>query len=185
VAERQRVRAAWNTTAMQGSCDSRKIQMSKIEKTNLDVLLEASFKNCTGPLKERLARKGSRSTAQFLLDETKATVQELDPDLDPTDPKFHTAVILMAATFVVGPRVDLLVEFTGYSVMVVAQIARRMRECSLWGEGEVDTDDWLDGEKILDMYFWLHRLVADGLVQANRTEDGKMLYSAIKTTKQN
>lgn len=140
-------------------------------------MLDAALANFKTPP----ALKPNQSTAEFLLEDIKVTIQELDPHVDPTSRRFRTAVILMAATFVVGPRVDLLVEFTGYPMMIVAGIAGRMRACGLWSDDGVDTDGWFEGDKIKDLYFWVHRLVADGLVQAKRTEGGKMLYSATKS----
>jgi hypothetical protein len=86
----------------------------------------------------------------------------------------------MAATFVVGPHVDLLVKFTGYPKTDVADIARRMRASGLWSEDEVDSDCWCDGYKIVDLYFRLHCLVAEGFLRAYCNAAGEILYEAIE-----
>ena len=80
---------------MEDSCKSTENDLNEELREKLDV----AVMTFDGP---NLARKGNRSTAEFLLDETKAAVQELDPDLDPEGTEFRTAVILMAATCVVG-----------------------------------------------------------------------------------
>lgn len=115
---------------------------------------------------------------QQKLEEIKSIVSELDPDLDPGGPEFRTAVIVMAAAVVVGPQVDRLVQFTGYSVMFVADIAQRMRAHGLWSDHEVCADYRLDDDRGKGEFF-LHCLVAEGVMQVNRTEDGKVLFSEI------
>jgi hypothetical protein len=157
----------------------RKIRMKETEKTNLDVLLEASFKNCTGPLKERLARKGNLTISEFMLDHVKIGIQELDPELEPESRDFRTAVILMAAAFVVGPHVDRLVQFTGYSMTFVADIARRMQASGLWADGKVRIDNWFDGASVT-MAFWADCMVADGVLHLDRTADGEESYEMIE-----
>jgi hypothetical protein len=174
--EWQRVPVAWTTTArlaeMKNYCESEKINKE------FEEVIEVALANYTGPT---LERKGNRNTAEFLLDETKAKILELEPAYDPTSPRFRTAVVLMAATFVIGPNVDLLVKFTGYPKTDVADIARRMRASDLWSEDEVDSDDWFYGNKIWDLYFQLHCLVAEGLIRAYRNADGQILYDAIRS----
>jgi hypothetical protein len=152
--------------------------MNKIEKTNLNVLLEGSLRHSNGPLKKRLARKGKLTTSQFLFEHVKLGILELDPDLDPQSQKFRTAVILMAAAYMVGPRIDLLLSFTGYPLPFVAEISRRMRENDLWSDDGVATDGWFEGDKVA-VGFWLDCLVAEGLVYVERTEDGEALYGTI------
>jgi len=153
--------------------------MNKIEKTNLDVLLEASLRHHDGSLKKRLAHKGNLTISQFLLEHVKLGIQELEPDLDPQSREFRTAVILMAAAYMVGPRIDLLVAFTGYPLPYVAVTARRMQASGLWADGKARTDDWFDGDKVAGG-FWLDCLVADGLVYVERTEDGEELYGVLE-----
>jgi hypothetical protein len=156
---------------MQNNCENEEINKE------FEEVLETALGTYHGP---NLERKGNRSTGEFLLDETKATILELEPTYDPRSPRFRTAVVLMAATFVVGPRVDLLVKFTGYPMTVVADIDCRMRACGLWSGDDVDTDGWFDGDKIVDLYFRMDCLVAEGLIRAYRNADGEMLYDAIK-----
>jgi hypothetical protein len=68
-------------------------------------------------------------------------------------------------------------------MMVVAGIARRMRDCGLWGDDEVSTEEWLDDDVVKGIPFFLHCLVADGVVQVGRTEDGKKFYSLVSWAK--
>ena len=111
----------------------RKIKLDPdAREINLEALIEDSLKDASGPLKERLALKGNRSASEFLLEHVKLAILELEPDLDATSQDFRTAVILMAAAFIVGPRIDLLVAFTGYPRPAVAEISRRMRANGLW-----------------------------------------------------
>ena len=113
-------------------------------------------------LKKRFEQKGSQTTSEFPLEQLKAAIQELDPDIDPESPGFREAIILMAAGYLVGPRVDLLVQFTGYPMTVVDDIAHRMRASGLWGDSEVRTERWWDDR--FTGVFWADCLVAQGLV---------------------
>jgi hypothetical protein len=145
---------------------------------DLDALLEARLMNSNRRLKKRRARSANQKISEFFLEHTKIGIRELDPAVDPESPEFHTAVVLMAAAFVVGPRVDFLVQFTGSSMTFVANIARRMRAYELWSDDEVCTEGWFEGDRIT-MMFWAHCLVADGLLHIDRDENGERLYTAI------
>jgi hypothetical protein len=152
--------------------------MNENEETNLDVLLEAALWHSKRPLKKRLAHKGNLTTTQFLREHVKLGIQELDPDLDPQSQGIRTAVTLMAAAYMVGPRIDLLVAFTGYPLPYVAEISRRMRANGLWSDVGVSTVGWFEGDRVTGV-FWADCLVADGPVDVERTEDGEELYGEI------
>lgn len=155
----------------------RKIKLDPdAREINLEALIEDSLKDASGPLKERLALKGNRSTSEFLLEHVKLAILELEPDLDATSQDFRTAVILMAAAFIVGPRIDLLVAFTGYPRPAVAEISRRMRANGLWRDDGVRAYDWFDGDKVTGA-FWMDCLVADGVLHIERSEDGEEFYA--------
>jgi hypothetical protein len=145
---------------------------------DLDSLLEARLMNSNRRLKKRRACSANQKISEFFLEHIKLGIRELDPNLDPESPEFRTAVVLMAAAFVVGPRVDFLVQFTGYSMTFVAKIARRMRAYELWSDDEACTEGWFEGDRITVM-FWTHCLVADGLLHIDRDENGERLYTAI------
>jgi hypothetical protein len=145
---------------------------------DLDALLDAKFMGSNGPIAKRLSRKGNRTTSEVVLEEVKLEVEELDPEIDPESPEFRTAVVLMAAAFMVGPHVDLLVQFTGYSMTVVADIAHRMRTNGLWSDDSVRSDHWFKDDK-LRLAFWMDCCVADGQVYISGTKKGEFVYSAL------
>ena len=107
----------------------------------------------------------------------KEEIQRLDPALSRDDLGFHTAVVLLPAVLVVGPDIDRLVAFTGYSRSFVADISRRMHESGLWANGEVNADHWFEGDKVT-AGLWVDCLVAEGLLVARRREDGQWEYRA-------
>jgi hypothetical protein len=107
-----------------------------------------------------------------LLQEIKAAIQDLDPQLDRKSREFRLPVILMAAAFVVGPDIDRLASFTGYSRTFVAAVSHRMQACGRWANGNVCTDDWFDGDRVTAA-LWLDCLVADGTVEMGQTDDGE------------
>jgi len=145
---------------------------------DLDALLEARLMNSDKRTKKRRARSPNQKIGEFFLEHIKISIQELDPTVDPESSEFRTAFVVMAAAFVVGPRVDFLVQFTGYSMTFVANIARRMRANELWNDDEVCAEGWFEGGGFIVM-FWSHCLVADGLLQVDRDENGERLYTAI------
>jgi hypothetical protein len=145
------------------------------KEMDLDALLEASLWHSDGPLKKRLAHRGNQTISEFLLEHVKIGIRELDPELDPESPEFRTAVILMAAAYLVGPDVDLLVQFTGYPMSVVSDIAHRMRANGLWSDVQARTEGWFEGDKVTGV-FWLDCLVADGEVYVERAANGEELY---------
>lgn len=126
-------------------------------------------------LKKRFEQKGSQTTSEFLLEQLKAANQELAPDFDPESPEFRTAVILMAAAYLLGPRVDLLVQFTGYPLTVVADIAHRMRTYGLWRDSEVRTEGWWEDDRLTGA-FWADCLVAQGLMYVTRARRLSAVY---------
>jgi hypothetical protein len=111
------------------------------------------------------ARKG------LSLEEIENEVRQLDPEVSRDELGFRTAVVLLAASFAVGPNVGGLASFTGYPVSFVADISRRMCNCGLWTADHVETDHWFEGDCIVSS-FWADTLVAEGLAIARRTDDG-------------
>lgn len=78
---------------------------------------------------------------------------------DQDDPSFKTDVVLVAAAFGVGPDIEGLVAFTGYSRNFVSDISCRMHDSGLWSNSEVSFDHWFQGE-----YDWTFSLALDSLV---------------------
>jgi hypothetical protein len=141
----------------------------------LDGLLEAGVICSDRSLKERFLRRGNQTASEFLFADLKTGIRELDPEMDPESADFRTAAILLAAAYFVGPHVGRLVQFTGYSMKFVADIAQRMRACGLWSDEGVRIDHWWDGDRITGT-FWADLLVAEGLVYVERSKDGEELY---------
>ena len=148
----------------------RKIKLDPdAREINLEALIEDSLKDASGPLKERLALKGNRSTSEFLLEHVKLAILELEPDLDATSQDFRTAVILMAAAFIVGPRIAC----SWLSPVIRGRPwLRSLAGCgrTVFGEDGVRAYDWFDGDKVTGA-FWMDCLVADGVLHIERSED--------------
>ena len=68
----------------------------------------------------------------------KEALEELDPAMKgcEDEPGYRTAIVLLAA-LELGPNVDALSRFTGYSTDFVREIARRSFEAGLWTEDDV------------------------------------------------
>ncbi len=145
---------------------------------DFDDLLLAALMNSSESLKKRYARKDMPTISKFLLEYVKLGIHELDPDLDPQSEDFRSAVILMSAAYIVGPRINLLVAFTGYPLPYVAEISRRMRRNGRWSDDGVSTAGWFEGDRFTGV-FGVDCLIAVGEVYVVRTEDGEELYGAI------
>lgn len=67
----------------------------------------------------------------------KEVLEELDPAMKgcEDEPGYRTAIVLLAA-LELGPNVDALSRFTGYSPDFVREIACRSVEAGLWTEGK-------------------------------------------------
>jgi hypothetical protein len=147
------------------------------EDIALDAFLEAGVIYSDEGLKERFARAKNQKASEFLFADLKKLIRELDPEMNPESADFRTAAILLAAAYLVGPDVDRLVQFTGYSRTFVADIAQRMRAYGLWSDDGVRTDHWWNGDQIA-VAFWLDCLVGDGQIYMEHAKDGEELYTA-------
>lgn len=96
------------------------------------------------------------------LTEIHDTVTELDPDLDPTDPTYHVAALLLASA-TVGTDPFTLAAFTGEHIEWVMQIAVRLRASGVWEDDGVACNWW--DEESGGLEFWLDVLVAQGLME--------------------
>ena len=105
-------------------------------------------------------------------------VVKLDPALkgERDDETFQTAVVLLAAAFVVGPDIDSLVAFTGYSGDFIAGISHNMRASGFWEGNVVNANHWFRADCLEPLIFWTDTLVATGQVAAKRSEDGQLMY---------
>jgi len=88
-------------------------------------------------------------------------VQRLDPKTAPEEPAFKTGVLLLSA-LQVGPNVDRLAKFTGYSKTFIRERAKRCRENGIFIGSKVACE-WFDKE-CGGVAFWMDVLVAEGLM---------------------
>jgi hypothetical protein len=140
-------------------------------------LLDAVEMNSDESWQERVARKVRVARDRALLEEIKASVQRLDPVLDRKRPEFRLPVLLTAAA-IVGPDIDRLVAFTHYSRTFVEAVSRRMRAYGRWADDKVHTDHWFDGDNVT-AELWLDCLIAAGVVEVGRGEDGEEWFCQI------
>ena len=91
----------------------------------------------------------------------KSTVSKMDETMDINSHAFRTAVILLSSA-VVGPNINKIAKFTGYSVGAVRQRARNLRANKVWVGSKVSAE-WLD-KKNGTVAFLCDCLVADGLL---------------------
>jgi hypothetical protein len=115
------------------------------------------------------------------LEEVKSEIRRIDPGIKENDDGFSVAMVLISAAFSVGPEVAALVRFTGYTQAFICDIARRMKATKLWNEEGVETEHWFDGDNWTSG-IWTDSLVAQGLLEACRRDNGDWEYRAIRET---
>src|ERR1700693_2199894 len=96
-------------------------------------LLSASRTKSRGPLKKRF--KGNQTTSESMLEHIKLDIQKMDPNLDPESPEFRTAVIIMAATFVVGIATKTAKEYMQQFRLRIRRDRRTRMSATRFGSG--------------------------------------------------
>jgi hypothetical protein len=109
----------------------------------------------------------------------KKEFRRLDPNVQENERGFEICIVLIAAAFVIGPNIERLVSFTGYSQTLVADISRRMHDAGIWTSDEIDTDHWFNADDKWSIGLWIHCLVAEGLLVTRRQADGKWEYRVL------
>ncbi len=112
------------------------------------------------------------------LEAVKEEVERLGPSVRGAedDSSYRTAVVLLSAALVEGPDINGLAAFTGYSRDFIAAIALRMRVSGLWEDDFVNAQHWYRDDSYNPAGFWVDVLVAEGLVLAQRLENGQFIY---------
>jgi hypothetical protein len=106
----------------------------------------------------KLRMKGK--TLNEIEDEARRAVAFLSQD----EEELKSVRVLLASAFFVGPDIDRLVSFTGYSRNFIAEISVRMHDSGLWADGEVCVGHWFDNEfKWTETGFFQDWHVASGL----------------------
>ena len=108
----------------------------------------------------------------------KEALEELDPAMKGCEDEagYRTAIVLLAA-LELGPNVDALSRFTGYSPAFVREIAWRSVEAGLWTDDDVCYEHWFthDGQ-VKCIAFWTDTLVAEISPLQVSEEDGAYRY---------
>jgi hypothetical protein len=86
-------------------------------------------------IKSRMKRK----TFEEVIQKAKQMNSGLDDDLGAP-----VAAVLIAAAFFVGPDIERLVKFTGYSRDLVSDISCHMHDSGLWANDEVFVEHWFN-----------------------------------------
>ena len=111
-------------------------------------------------------------------------IMRLDPEMvgEEESETFRVAVVVLSAACLIGADVDDLVLFTHYPWDFIRCISERMRKARLWGDGYT-ISDWYSEEGGVDRIclagFWLHVLVAEGLLAIVEREDGQRAFVAV------
>ena len=80
------------------------------------------------------------------LDEMEDEAKRASPFMAQDEQESQFVRVLLAAAFFVGPNIDRLVSFTGYSRNFIAEISVRMHDSGLWADGDVCVRHWFDDE---------------------------------------
>lgn len=97
------------------------------------------------------------------LDEIKAAIREMDPDLDENEPAFKTATLLLASTQI-GHDQWKLAKFCRLPRSYVRERAENFKANGIWRNGKIIAGNWFDEEEG-GIAFWLDVTVGDGLLQ--------------------
>lgn len=90
---------------------------------------------------------------------------------------YRTAMTLLLATWVTGPDVDRLVDFTHYPRSFVSAVCTRMLKSELWEEcGTIHSDHWNRGDHCRVAAFLMDVLVGQGLVVAKKEANQSFQY---------
>ena len=103
-----------------------------------------------------------------------ARIRHYNSDLQPSDPTFRAAVILLAG-LEYGHNIDLLARKTGYDRAFVARTARRLIDNGVWKSG-VTVADWSSSDEASGT-FWNDVAVAEGKMCRRIGGDGRIEWA--------
>lgn len=106
--------------------------------------------------------------------ELEARIRHYNSDLDPADPRFRAAVILLAG-IEYGHNIDQLARKTGYDRAFVARVARRLIDNGVWKAG-VTVVDWSAADEASGT-FWNDVAVAEGKMCRRIGPDGRIEWA--------
>jgi hypothetical protein len=117
---------------------------------------------------------GAAPRARPGIREFEARIRHYNSDLQPADPAFRAAVILLAG-LEYGHNIDQLARRTGYDRALVARIARRLIDNGVWKSG-VTVADWSSSDEASGT-FWNDVAVAEGKMCRRIGGDGRIEWA--------
>jgi hypothetical protein len=119
----------------------------------------------------RAWERGIEPIKQAALQGMRRDVWNMDETLAEDSYTFQAAMVLLASELV-GPYVERIATFVGYSPGLVQVIAARLQEAKIWEGDKVCCESWFDPKKGA-MAFMLDLLVAEGKVIRRWSEEKK------------
>jgi hypothetical protein len=119
----------------------------------------------------RAWERGIEPIKQAALQGMRRDVWNMDDSLTEESYTFQAAMVLLASELV-GPYVERIATFVGYSPGLVQVIAARLQEAKIWEGDKVCCESWFDPKKGA-MAFMLDLLVAEGKVIRRWSEEKK------------
>jgi hypothetical protein len=128
--------------------------------------------------KEDREREAKSRMKGKTLDEIEAEAKQASPFMAQDEQESEVVRVLLVAAFFVGPNIDRLVSFTGYSRDFIAEISIRMHDSGLWADGEACIGHWFDDEfEWTELGLRQDCLVASGdMVKSYGGENGALAY---------
>lgn len=122
--------------------------------------------------KDWMAReRGLEPIKQAALQSMRTDVCNIAGDIAEDSYTFQSAMILLASELV-GPYVDLIATFLGYPPSLVQVMAVRLYEAKIWVSGEVRCESWFD-PKTGAVAFGLDLMVTEGKLIRRWSEETK------------
>ena len=94
---------------------------------------------------------------------------DIDMMSDSEDKEISIAMVVLIAAIEVGPKIDLLVEGTGFDRPFVELIAANMRKAGLWFDDRIDDREWNVGDEPNLYALFIHAGVATGGLKREAT----------------
>lgn len=104
--------------------------------------------------------RGIEPIKQAALEGMRRDLWNMDGAMEEDSYSFQAGMVLLASELV-GPYVDRVATFLGYSRRLVQGMGARLHEAKIWDGNEVRSDNWLDLEQGA-MAFLLDMMVAEG-----------------------
>jgi len=115
--------------------------------------------------------RGIEPIKEAALQSMKSDVWNIDATLTESSYTFQSAMVLLASELI-GPYIDRIATFLGYSPCLVQVIAARLHESQIWQSDEVRCESWFDPHSG-GMAFLLDVMVANGQLMRKWFEEKK------------